>query len=117
MQELSLHLLDIVQNSVVANATQITIEVTECPKADTYTIEIIDNGSGIDAETLTQIADPFYTTRTTRKIGMGIALLKHSAEQAGGSLSIESEEGSGTKIKALFSFGHIDRPIDRKSVV
>lgn len=111
MQELSLHILDIVQNSVVANATQITVEVTENPKSDAYIIEIIDNGSGIDAETLTQIADPFYTTRTTRKVGMGIALLKHSAEQTGGTLSIESEEGAGTKIKALFSFGHIDRPI------
>ena len=111
MQELSLHILDIVQNSVRANASQITLEISEQPKTDTYTIEIIDNGSGIDAETLKQIADPFYTTRTTRKVGMGIALLKHSAEQSGGSLSIESEEGSGTKIKALFSFSHIDRPI------
>jgi anti-sigma regulatory factor (Ser/Thr protein kinase) len=110
MQELSLHILDIVQNSVRANADKIEVLVEEIPNKDIYSIEITDNGSGVDADTLVQIADPFFTTRTTRKVGMGISLYKQSAEQAGGSLIIESEQGKGTKLKAVFSFSHLDRP-------
>lgn len=110
MQELSLHILDIVQNSVRAKADKIEIVVDEHPAKDRYSIEITDNGTGVDPETLENIADPFFTTRTTRKVGMGISLFKQNAEQTGGSLIVESILGEGTKLTAMFSFKHIDRP-------
>lgn len=111
MQELSLHILDIIQNSVRAKASKIELLVCEDPKNDRYLIEISDNGCGVDAETLEHLADPFFTTRTTRKVGLGISLLKHSAEQAGGSVEIESEKDCGTKLSASFSYCHVDRPV------
>lgn len=110
MQELSLHILDIIQNSVRANATKIELNVTENPKLDQYLIVINDNGCGVDKETLDLLSDPFYTTRTTRKVGLGISLFKHSAEQTGGTLDITSEEGKGTCLTASLSYNHIDRP-------
>lgn len=110
MQELSLHILDIIQNSVRANATRIELNVTENPKSNKYLIVINDNGCGVGKETLEQLCDPFYTTRTTRKVGMGISLFKHSAEQTGGTVDITSEEGEGTCLTASFSYNHIDRP-------
>ena len=110
MNDLSMHVLDIVQNSVSAGAGLININVSEIIERDLLEIEIIDNGKGMSQEQVDNLTDPFFTTRTTRKVGMGIPLFKQTAQQSGGDLFIESELGVGTKIKATFQFSSIDRP-------
>lgn len=109
MRELSLHVLDIVQNSIAAGATLITLWVEEQPASDTLEIGVMDNGRGMTPQQLQSVRDPFYTTRTTRKVGMGVPLFRMAAEMAGGSLSIESEVGKGTTLTATFRLSHIDR--------
>lgn len=108
MRELSLNILDIAQNSIAAGARLIEIEVAESTEAKELLISISDNGCGMTEEQLTNVLDPFFTTRTTRKVGMGIPLFKLAAEQTGGSLKIESEKGKGTKTSALFRTDSID---------
>ena len=108
MRELSLNILDIAQNSIVAGATLTEIVVNENTKENTLLIGIYDNGCGMTAEQVRNVIDPFFTTRTTRKVGMGIPLFKMAAEQTGGSFKIESEKGVGTKIEALFKTDSID---------
>lgn len=107
MRELSLNVLDIVQNSISAAATLVTVEITEAEGM--LTIRIGDNGRGMTDEQLERIRDPFYTTRTTRRVGMGIPLFRMAAEMAEGSLSIDSEVGVGTTVTASFRLDHIDR--------
>jgi anti-sigma regulatory factor (Ser/Thr protein kinase) len=109
MQELSLNILDIAQNSVKAKASLITITVNEDINADTLTIVITDNGCGMSEETAHAAVDPFYTTRTTRKVGLGLPFIKMAAEMTGGSFSIESALGVGTTVTAVFGLRHIDR--------
>lgn len=109
MQELSMHVLDIAENSVRAEAGVIRITLVEDTGSDTLTLEIDDNGSGMDEETLGRTLDPFFTTKTVRKIGLGLPLLAHAAHLAGGDFSIESQRGRGTKVLAHFRLGHIDR--------
>ena len=109
MKELSLNILDIVQNSVKAGATRIDILITEKPAEDYLAIEIIDNGCGMDAEFLARVTDPFTTTRTTRKVGLGIPFFKMAAESTGGDFTITSQPGKGTRVKATFGYHHIDR--------
>ena len=114
MNELSLHILDICQNSIKADATRIEIQIMEDITANLFQITIHDNGKGMSKETLSQVADPFFTTRTTRKVGLGISLFQMAAEMAGGGLIIESEEGKGTSLTATFAHDHIDRaPLGR----
>ena len=103
MRELSLNVMDIVQNSVRAGASLITVQVAESKKHDTLTITITDNGCGMSAEQVKSVIDPFFTTRTTRKVGLGVPLFKMEAEMTGGSFQIDSEEGKGTKVTAVFS--------------
>lgn len=110
MKELSLHILDIVQNSISAKATLIEIEVNEQPKNDTLTITIADNGKGMTAEQLQKVTDPYFTSRTSRKVGLGIPLLKQNTEQSGGRLTITSALNVGTTVVARFGYNHIDRP-------
>lgn len=109
MRELSLNILDIVQNSITAGASRITIRVEEELSADRLLIAIEDNGKGMTAEQVAQVMDPFYTTRTTRKVGMGIPLFRMAAEMAGGELAVHSAPGAGTTIAAVFHLSHIDR--------
>jgi anti-sigma regulatory factor (Ser/Thr protein kinase) len=109
MRELSLNVLDVAQNSIVAGADLITIAVTEDTAADRLTIVIGDNGRGMTPEQLQKVRDPFYTTRTTRKVGMGIPLFRMAAEMTGGALDIQSEAGKGTTVTAVFALSHIDR--------
>ena len=109
MKSLSLNILDIVQNSIRAEAKEITIGITESATQDLYMIMISDNGNGIPAEIVENVTDPFVTTGTTRNIGMGLPLLMHHAEMTGGSLKIRSNEGEGTEVIATFSFSHLDR--------
>lgn len=112
MKELSLNVLDITKNSTKAGATLVTIYIQE--SEDELVISIEDNGCGMDEETVKEVTDPFYTTRTTRKVGMGIPLLKMAAEQTGGYIDIKSvtidSDGAnhGTKITACFNKKHID---------
>lgn len=107
-------MLDIVQNSVKAQASLIEIGVTECEKSDTLVITITDNGCGMSEETAQRALDPFYTTRTTRKVGLGLPLFKMAAELTGGSVTIQSRPGIGTAVKAVFGLSHIDRmPLGR----
>lgn len=108
MRELSLNVLDIAQNSISANATLIEIELKESTEKNELLIGIYDNGKGMTNDQLMTVRDPFFTTRTTRKVGMGIPLFKMAAEMTGGHLEIESEVGVGTKVKALFKTDHLD---------
>lgn len=110
MNDLSLHIIDIIQNSLSAGAKRIGLAVKEDVHADKLTITIEDDGKGMSPEIVARLEDPFYTTRTTRKVGMGIPLYKHSAMQSGGDVRIESELGKGTKVIAWFQLNNIDRP-------
>ncbi len=109
MEDLSLHILDIVENSIGAKASRIEIKVMEDIRKDLLTIEIKDNGQGIDEATIKKVLDPFFTTRTTRRVGLGLPLLSQAARESGGNIEIESEVGRGTRVKATFGYSHIDR--------
>ena len=109
MRELSLNVLDIVQNSITAKANLIEIQLIEDINNDILKINIFDNGKGMTDEQIKSVTDPFYTTRTTRKIGLGIPLFKMAAEMSGGSFKIESIVGVGTKIFTSFIHSSIDR--------
>ena len=100
--------MDVAQNSVRAEATLVFITVEESDKNDSLSIIIEDNGCGMTEEQVAQVIDPFFTTRTTRKVGLGVPLFKMSAEQTGGSFSIESEVGRGTKTQASYVKSHVD---------
>ena len=112
MKEISLNILDITENSLKANATLVTITLTETDS--TLNITIGDNGCGMTDEILRSVSDPFYTTRTTRKVGLGIPLLKMAAEQTGGHIEITSRtredhpDSHGTEISAHFYKSHLD---------
>jgi histidine kinase/DNA gyrase B/HSP90-like ATPase len=109
MREIALHLLDIAENSVAAESNNISIHVHEDLFHDRLSACVIDNGCGMDAATAERVQDPFYTTRTTRNVGLGIPLLKLAAEMAEGSFSLQSETGKGTWVEAEFRHSHIDR--------
>ncbi len=112
MNELTLHIIDIVENSVLANASKVSIIIRIDEKANLLSIKIEDNGKGIDRQLLSDIESPFYTTKKDRKIkvGLGIPLFKFSALQSGGDFRIDSEVGKGTSIEATFQLNNIDRP-------
>lgn len=108
MRELSLNVLDIAQNSISANASLIEIEIIEETENHSLLIGIYDNGKGMTPEQAENVLDPFFTTRTTRKVGMGIPLFKFAAEMTGGKLEIDSKVGEGTKVRAYFKTDHLD---------
>ena len=108
MRELSLNLLDIAYNCITAKASLVEITVDENTSDHTLSITVADNGCGMDEETLNKVQDPFYTTRTTRKVGLGVPLFKMSAEMCGGSFKIESEKGVGTTVYADYKTDNID---------
>ena len=109
MKDLALHILDILQNSVTAGATLIKLEIDETPEKDSYSLKFTDNGRGMEKSMIQQVTDPFFTTRTTRKVGLGLPLLKQNAERTGGNLMILSTPGQGTEVQAKFGFSNIDR--------
>lgn len=109
MRELSLNMLDIAQNSISAGATLIELTVEEDTAADRLTLRVADNGCGMTPEQVENVRDPFYTTRTTRPVGMGIPLFRMAAEATGGSLDIRSAPGEGTTVTAVCALSHIDR--------
>ena len=108
MQELSMNILDIAQNAVRAGASLCSITLSESTAENLLRLSIKDNGCGMDAETLQKVCDPFFTSRSTRKVGLGLPFMQMAAEQTGGSMSIESVLGKGTEVKAVFTLGHID---------
>lgn len=109
MRELSLHILDIVQNSISAEASIVDITIEENLRLDQLTITVCDNGRGMSEEMVQQVTDPFFTTRTTRKVGLGIPLFKANAEACEGTFEICSKQNVGTTLKATFKHSHIDR--------
>lgn len=109
MPEIALNILDVAENSVRAGAALIEISVIVRTQEDTLTVTIADDGCGMDKSQLEKVQDPFFTTRTTRKVGLGIPFFKQAAECTGGSFAITSEKGRGTVVKAVFGLSHIDR--------
>lgn len=109
MREIALHLLDLAENSISAQAHTVHVSVTEDFRKDKLTVSVEDDGRGMDEETVKQLADPFYTSRTTRKVGLGIPLLKEQAKTCNGKMQITSTPGIGTKVEAAFQHSHIDR--------
>lgn len=109
MPEISLNILDVTENSIRAEAGYIEIEVSVQTVPDTLTVIIKDNGCGMSADQLEQVQNPFFTTRTTRKVGLGVPFFKQAAESTGGSFRIASEIGKGTVVEAVFKLSHIDR--------
>ncbi len=109
MKELSLHILDIVENSVTAGAAHVWIRIDENSETDTYTIEIRDDGQGMEKESLDRVLDPFVTKKSGKKVGMGLSLLAEAARRCGGELYVDSGLGSGTQVTATFGLTHIDR--------
>ncbi len=109
MRELSLHLLDIADNSIAAEAKCIKIDVLEDSFADLLQMVVEDDGRGMNPQMTATVTDPFTTTRTTRKVGLGIPLLKAAAEACNGFLKIESQLGKGTRLEVQFQRSHIDR--------
>lgn len=109
MQDLSLHILDIVENSLAAGAKNVEIRIAEDVSQDKLSIEIIDDGQGMDTELQTKALDPFFTTKTTRRVGLGLPLFQESCQQCQGEFLLESHPGQGTKIRAVFPHNHVDR--------
>lgn len=110
MDDLSLFLLDIVENSLNANAKNIEVTLSEDDSKNTITLQVSDNGKGMDQETAEKAVDPFYTTRTTRKVGLGLPFLRQTALTCGGNFNISSERNVGTSVFATFQKNHIDTP-------
>lgn len=109
MEDLSLHILDIVENSIRAEASTISIEITEDIRKNIFMIRITDNGKGMDENMRSRVNDPFFTTKSCRSAGLGIPLLAQSAKECNGDLRISAREGKGSTITATFQHDHIDR--------
>jgi signal transduction histidine kinase len=109
MEDLSLHILDVVENSIRAHATRVIVRLTESKVEDLLTLEIGDDGEGMDETTRRQCLDPFFTTKKGKNVSLGLSLLAQSAEEAGGKLVVETAKGKGTKVIATYRLSHIDR--------
>lgn len=109
MEDLSSHILDIVENSIRAGASLIEIECVENTRNDLFSIFIKDNGKGMDSQELRLALDPFYTTKKIKKVGLGLSLLSQAAQEAGGRLTVESASSGGTGVLASFVISHLDR--------
>ena len=114
MEELSMHILDIVENSTRAGAQLVRVAIEESSAEDRLTIKIEDDGAGMSKELCAKVLDPFFTTKTVRRVGLGLPLIAQAAHTSGGDFTIESQEGKGTRITAVFRLSHIDRqPLGR----
>lgn len=109
MLELSMHILDIVENSVTAGATEVSISIMENQRRDILCIEIKDNGRGMDDAMLRKSMDPFVTTKKGKRVGLGLSMLSEASRNSGGEMEINSVPGEGTEIKATFGLTHLDR--------
>ena len=104
-----MNVLDVAENSTRAGASLVQIAVEADTVLDRLTIVIADDGCGMTPEQVAQVTDPFYTSRTTRKVGLGVPFFKYAAESTGGSFTIQSEPGTGTTVTAVITLSHIDR--------
>jgi signal transduction histidine kinase len=112
MEDLSLHILDIVENSIAAMAKRIEIRIDEDQAKDLVSIEIKDDGKGMDEQTMKKALDPFFTTRTTHRVGLGLSLLAQAARDSEGTFDLSSSPGKGTRVNATFRLSHPDcKPI------
>jgi anti-sigma regulatory factor (Ser/Thr protein kinase) len=109
MRELSMHILDMLENALEAGATQVELSIVEDLEADRLDIVVRDNGRGMDAATARQALDPFFTTRTTRHVGLGLPLFAAAAKRCDGDLTLESAPGRGTTVQTTFRHSHLDR--------
>jgi hypothetical protein len=109
MLELSMHILDIVENSVAAGAKNVSISIGEYSDRDAFVVEIKDDGQGMDEEMLKKALDPFVTTKLGKKVGLGLSMLAEAARKADGDMSVESSPGGGTTVRATFGLTHVDR--------
>jgi hypothetical protein len=109
LEDLSLHILDVAENGLKAGAKQIRIRILEDLEADRLELEVEDDGSGMDPEMTTKALDPFVTTRTTRRVGLGLPFLREAARMTGGEVELDSFPGRGTRVRATFQHSHIDR--------
>ncbi len=110
LEDLSHHVLDIGENSMRGGASSVSISLEERRSAGWLVLSVVDDGRGMDEETCRRVVDPFYTTRTTRKVGLGLPFLRQSAELCGGSMELKSSLGKGTSVVASFRYDSIDRP-------
>ena len=110
MNELTFHILDLIQNTIEAESTWAGLDIEENIGANTLIIRVSDNGRGMDEKLLKSVIDPFITTRTTRRVGLGLPLMDMSTQMCGGYLKIESTPGVGTIVEAMYQHDHIDRP-------
>ena len=110
MKDISAHVMDIVQNSIAADASEIVVFIFADHNRDEFTVRIEDNGKGMSEEMVAKVTSPFTTTRTTRKVGLGIPLIKEGVENTGGYFDIKSKVGVGTVLTAVYKMSHIDRP-------
>jgi anti-sigma regulatory factor (Ser/Thr protein kinase) len=108
MQDLSLHILDIAENSIEAKAKRIEIRLEENRRQDLLVLEVVDDGKGMDEQMRRQALDPFVTTRKTRRVGLGLSLLAEAARAVNGQVDIQSGEGKGTRVRATFHLSHVD---------
>jgi len=109
MKNIALHILDLVENSVRAKAKKVQVSITEELESDRYLLTIEDDGEGMEEEMVKKATGPFYTSRSTRKVGMGLPLIQLNAERTGGSFLLKSKPGKGTTLEACFVLSHIDR--------
>lgn len=109
MQELSMHILDIAENSINAGADEIIIRIREGNAPDRFDIEIEDNGKGMSPTFLSNALDPFTTTKKGKRVGLGLSLLREAARATGGDMKVDSKLGKGTVVRARFGLSHIDR--------
>ncbi len=110
MEDISLHILDIAENSIRAAAKRIEIILTRVVESDLLRVDVNDDGTGMDPEAVAKVRDPFFTTKN-KKTGLGIPFLAQAAEQAGGALTIDSAPGRGTRVSVAFRWSHVDRPV------
>jgi anti-sigma regulatory factor (Ser/Thr protein kinase) len=111
VKDLSMHIMDIFQNSIRAQATAISLDIVEDTQENFLRLVFTDNGVGMSDEMIEKVTDPFFTTRKTRNVGLGLPLLKQNAERTGGNFKIESQEGEGTRVTVQFVLDHLDRPV------
>ena len=104
-----MHILDIAENSIRASAKLVDVRISEDTSGDTLTVEIIDDGKGMNPTKASKVLDPFFTTKKVRNVGLGLPLFEQAAQTAGGHLSLKTEEGKGTRVLAVFKNSHIDR--------
>ena len=109
VKDLSLHILDVVENALRSKASLVEILLIEDPERDVLVLQIKDDGEGMDPETLNRATDPFFTSKGAKKVGLGLALLAQAARESGGKLELASSRGAGTTVRAVFQHSHPDR--------